>query len=306
MKRFILNSSIDGQSLHCVDFCEGVENPKIVLQICHGMQEHILRYEDFASFLGENGIKVFGMDNRGHGKTGEDMGILGHISDENGYYKLPEDVNDLNIFLKEKYPNSKIVIFGHSMGSIIVRNFLNKYSKNVDGAIICGTVGLFKFIHSFGLFLARLMTRFLGNRKKLKFLNIMPFKNHNKKIENLKTDVDWICRDEKVLEEYIKDEYCGFPCTNSFFVDLLKMVKNLSLEENVQKVDKELPMFFISGSDDPVGEYENGVLESFNLYKKVGVNDLNIKLYPKMRHEILNELGKEEVYTDILNFLRRI
>lgn len=306
MENFIIKSSVDRQNLYCVDFGTSIEEPELILQLCHGMQEHIFRYEEIARYLEKNCIKVVGMDNRGHGKTGDDMGILGHISDDKGYYKLPEDVNDLNRFLHSKYPNSKLVILGHSMGSIIVRNFLNKYSENVDGAIICGTVGLFKPVHASGLTLARLMCKITGKRKKLKFINEIPFKKHNSKFGKVKTKVDWLCRDENEVQKYIEDEYCGFPCTNGFYVDLLTMVKNLSNKENVSKINKDLPIFFISGSMDPVGEYSDGVLESYELFREVGIEDVSIKLYPDMRHEIFNEIGREEVFKDVLKFLNRI
>lgn len=306
MERFIIKSSIDNQVLSCVDFCSEIENPNLILQICHGMQEHIFRYENFAKFLGENGVKVVGMDNRGHGATGDVMGIMGHISDEKGYEKLPEDVRDLNKYLRGKYPNAKLVIFGHSMGSIIVRNFLNKYSNYVDGAILCGTTGLFNKSHRFGLMLGKLITKISGNRRKLKFINKMPFKKYNEKINNPSTVFDWLSTDKAVVEKYVNDKYCGFNCTNSFYVDLLTMTKNMSNPKNIDNIVKTLPIFFISGSMDPVGDYEKGVIESYELFKDLGLGYTQVELYSGMRHEILNEVGKEEVYNDILKFIKKI
>lgn len=302
MREFIINSSVDKKELYCVDFNENLINPKCVLQVCHGMAEHIRRYENFAKFLSLNGIRVFGMDNRGHGKTGEDD-LHGHIDDENGHLKLIEDVFDLNQYIREVFLDKKIFILGHSMGSVIVRNFLNKYSNEVDGAVICGTTGTYNFTHKLSLCLAKFLCLLGLKRKKSSFINKLAFNTYNSRIEELKTPFDWLTRDDKEVEKYMLDKYCGFYCTNSFFYDLISLIKNMSQKENISKIRKDLPIFFVSGKDDPVGDYGKGVSTSYRLYKEFGIKNCDLKLYDNMRHEILNEIGKEEVYNDILKFL---
>lgn len=305
MKEFYIYSSIDEKRLHCVDFAENLKNPKMILQICHGMAEHIKRYKDFALFLEKQGIKTFGMDNRGHGESVEYDEIQGHIADEKGNIKLVEDVYALNKYIKNEFPGRQIVILGHSMGSIIVRNFLNEYSNQVDGAIICGTTGIYGMKHRMAMLLARMFSS-KGATKKSEFINKLAFKGYNSKIKDKNTDFDWLSRDEKVVEDYILDKNCGFLCTNKFYLDLMTLIKEMSDKNNVQKVRKDLPILFISGKADPVGEYGKGVLKSYRMYKELGIKNVKLKLYAKMRHEILNEIDKEKVYIDICKFLESI
>lgn len=305
MKEFYIYSSLDNKKLCCIDFSENLKNPKIVLQICHGMAEHIRRYKDFALFLEKQGIRVFGMDNRGHGKTCEAEEEKGHIADKEGNIKLVEDVYDLNKYIKEQFPNKKVVIFGHSMGSVIVRNFLNKYSDSVDGAIICGTTEQYGMKHRFAMLLARILARKNGN-KKSEFINRLGFNGYNSRIKNKNTDFDWLTRDEEVVENYILDKDCGFLCTNAFFLDLITLIREASDKKNLENINKDLPIFFISGKEDPVGAYGKGVLKGYRKYKKVGLKNIKIKLYAQMRHEVLNEIDKDKVYLDIYKFLESI
>lgn len=303
MKSFYLTTK-DNKKIHVVDFCENLKNPKLILQICHGMAEHIQRYENFSKFLEESGIKVLGLDNRGHGKSTEDD-LFGHICDKNGDKKVILDVVLLNQYIKKNFQNKKIILFGHSMGSMIVRSFLNSYSDKIDGCIICGTCAPFSLKHNIFLFIAKSFSYIFGKKKKSKFLNSLAFMGYNKKIKNKKTDFDWLTSNEEEVYKYNLDKRCGFFCTNQFFVDLLNLIKDISQKENIKNIDKNLPLFFISGSLDPVGEYKKGVLKSFKLYKEENLN-ANLKFYKNLRHEILNEVNNKIVYLDILNFLKNI
>ena len=305
MKEFYMYSSLDNKKLSCIDFSENLKNPKIVLQICHGMAEHIRRYKDFALFLEKQGIRVFGMDNRGHGKTCEAEEERGHIADEEGDIKLIEDVYDLNKYIKEQFPNKKVVIFGHSMGSVIVRNFLIEYSDCVDGAIICGTTEQYGMKHRVAMLLARILTKRNGN-KRSNFVNRLGFKGYNSRIKNKNTDFDWLTRDEKIVDNYILDKDCGFLCTNTFFLGLITLIREASDKKNLENINKDLPIFFISGKADPVGSYGKGVLKGYRMYKKAGLKNVKIKLYAQMRHEVLNEIDKDKVYLDIYKFLESI
>ncbi len=305
MKEFYITSSIDDKRLYCVDFAENLKNPNLIVQICHGMEEHIRRYRDFANFLEKQGIRVFGMDNRGHGKTCEDEIEKGHIADKDGDIKLVQDVHDLNKYIKKEFPDKQIVIFGHSMGSLIVRNFLNEYSDSVDGAIICGTTGLYNMKHRIAMLLAKILSGKNSDKKSM-FINRLGFKGYNSKIKNKNTDFDWLTRDENEVEKYILDKDCGFLCTNAFFLDLLNLIKESSQKSNIENIKKDLPILFVSGKSDPVGDYGKGVLESYRLYKKAGMKNVKIKLYAQMRHEILNEIDKNKVYLDIYKFLESI
>lgn len=305
MKEFYINSSIDDKRIYCVDFAENLKNPKLIVQICHGMEEHIKRYRDFAKFLENQGIRAFGMDNRGHGKTCEDEELKGHISDEEGDIKLVQDVYDFNKYIRSEFPDKQIVIFGHSMGSLIVRNFLNEYSDYVDGAIICGTTEPYNMKHKIAMLLAKFLSGKNGT-KKSEFINKLGFRGYNSRIKNRNTDFDWLTRDENEVEKYILDKDCGFLCTNAFFLDLLTLIKESSNKSNLENIKKDLPILFISGKADPVGDYGKGVLKSYRLYKNAGIKNVKLKLYAQMRHEILNEIDKEKVYLDIYKFLESI
>lgn len=304
MKEFYINSTVDGEKIYCVDFCENLKNPKMILQICHGMVEHIKRYKDFAKFLEKQGIRAFGMDNRGHGQNC-DEDSRGHISDEDGDIKLVEDVYELNKYIKKEFPDKQVVIFGHSMGSVIVRNFLNKYSPFVDGAIICGTTGIYNMKYRLFMLLSKIFSS-NNKRKKSTFLNKLAFRGFNSRVEEKNTEFDWLTTDKKIVEEYILDKNCGFLCTNKFFYDFLKLVKEMSFKNNIENVKKNLPILFISGKDDPVGNYCKGVFKSYRIYKNLGIKNIKLKLYAKMRHEVLNEVDREKVYIDIYKFLESI
>lgn len=305
MKEFYINSCIDDKRLYCVDFAENLKNPKMIVQICHGMTEHIRRYKDFALFLEKQGIRAFGMDNRGHGKTCEEEELRGHIADTEGDIKLIEDVYTLNKYIRAEFPDKKVVIFGHSMGSLIVRNFLNEYSECVDGAVICGTTEPYGIKHRISMLLAKLFSAKNGS-KKSEFVNRLGFKGYNSRIKNRNSDFDWLTSDENEVEKYILDKDCGYLCTNMFFLDLLTLIKEASYKKNIANIRKDLPILFVAGKEDPVGAYGKGVLKTYKIYKKVGIKNLKIKLYGKMRHEVLNEIGKEKVYLDIYNFLENV
>lgn len=304
MRSFYLTAD-DNKKLHCVDFCENIKNPRLIVQICHGMAEHIQRYKDFSLFLEHNGIKVYGQDNRGHGKSVLDDEIYGHIDNFDGSKKLVSDVLLLNEYIKEKYPDKKIVLFGHSMGSIIVRSFLNYYSNNISAAILCGTCGIYTIKHRFSSLFFKFFSSIFGKQKKSKFLNNLVFYSYNKKIKENKTDFDWLTSDTNEVDKYILDKNCGFLCTNHFFVDLLDLVYDVSQKENIEKINPTKPLLFISGSMDPVGEYKKGVLKSYKIYKDAKLNT-HLKFYKSFRHEILNEKNKDIVYNDILKFLKSI
>mgnify|MGYP001742837274 CR=1 FL=1 len=298
MKEFYIYSSLDNKKLCCIDFSENLKNPKIVLQICHGMAEHIRRYKDFALFLEKQGIRVFGMDNRGHGKTCEAEEEKGHIADKEGNIKLIEDVHDLNKYIKEQFSDKKIVIFGHSMGSVIVRNFLNKYSDSVDGAIICGTTEQYGMKHRFAMLLARILSRKNGN-KRSNFVNRIGFSGYNSGIKNKNTDFDWLTRDEIENKKYEDNELCGYSVTPKFFSGIFSTMGFIN--RNYKKLDESAKILAVYGTDDKaIDTYHINKIFN-NLRKKK--RRINVLENRNGRHESLNEINKYEIYDEILKWL---
>lgn len=279
-----------------------VENPIGVVQITHGMCEYIKRYEHFINFLNENGYAVIAHDHLGHGYTGDLNNDFGYFSKKKGYKVLVEDLNIISKFAKEIYPNIQLILFGHSMGSFITRCYLTKYSNNINGVVICGTGGKVPFI-SLGVKLAKIIKLFKGERHISKFIYKMSTGNFNKKHKEgpKGNGVEWLTRDVDVQYAYLNDKYCKIKFTTSAYVDLFSLFAICNKKSWYKKFD--IPIYLISGDKDPVGNNGKGVTQVYkNLSKK---NETYIKLYKDDRHEILNELNQDEVYNDILNFIKQ-
>ncbi|QBF34629.1 alpha/beta fold hydrolase [Mycoplasmopsis phocirhinis] len=303
MNEFTIKSSIDNTLLVCYDFAPHTTQPQIIVQLCHGMMEHILRYKEFAQFLSDEKIKVVGMDNRGHGKTGLKSKTLGHIDNKDGARKLINDMHDLYLYWHRKFPKAKYVIFGHSMGSLILRNYLILYSKNLTAAIICGTTSLAGIKEKLGLYIVQKLVNTEGANEYNKFINNLAFKKVNKKIKNPKTNFDWLSSDLNQVNQFIEDKLCGFLCSNSFYLDLIRLVINMSNHKYKKVLNTDLKMFFVAGKLDPIGNYAKGVIKSAKYYQSANIKDVKIKIYDQMRHEILNEKDKNIVFADIKNYL---
>ncbi|TDX52083.1 alpha/beta hydrolase [Orenia marismortui] len=274
-----------------------------IVQIAHGMAEHAARYEEVASALVNNGYIVYANDHRGHGKTVSKREDLGYFAEEEGWKLVVEDFYQLTNIIKKKYPNYPIFILGHSMGSLIVRNYISKYGGEVNGVILSGTLSKQGLLGELGILIAVLEKWLRGAKNKKSILNKLVFMRYNKAFKNPRTPYDWLSRDNNQVDQYINDPLCGQDCTSAFFYDLLSLSKEVNQFENIQKIPKDLPIYLISGSKDPVGDNKKGILEIYNSYLKAGIEDIEYKFYPGGRHEILNEINKEEVFEDIINWL---
>lgn len=273
-----------------------VEKPKAIIQIFHGMVEHISRYHDFAKYLNDHSYIVVGMDMRGHGQTGLKQGRLGHFADQKGWEKILEDQKFLYDRLKKQY-DLPIYLFGHSMGSFLARQYINTFPKDFQKVVICGT-GSASDISYMG---ARFILRFLDKNANSKFIHNLAFGGYNKQVKNPKTDYDWLSTDHSQVKKYIDDPLCGGQVSNQFYVDFMSGMKEISkLEKSTKYTDS---IFFISGRQDPVGNKGNYVIEVFDKYNKSRQKSFHI--YQDMRHEILNEVNNDEVYQDILEFFEK-
>lgn len=301
-KDFYFNSSTGKNKIHA-RMCVPDTEPRAIVQIIHGIAEHIERYDEFMSFLADNSIIAVGTDHLGHGKSIESEEQTGFFAYDNGWDYVVRDEEVLRLAMHENYPELPIIVFGHSMGSFITRTLLIRYPDAFNAAIISGTGNQSAALVNGGLFMGNLVTGLKGAHHYSKFLNNLAFGSYNKIYENPKTEYDWLSRDEANVQKYIDDPLCGFIPSCSLFRDMMTGVKFITNKKNLTSMNKDMPVYFMSGDMDPVGECGKGVQKAYNNFLEAGMKDVSIKLYPGGRHEMLNEINKDEVYTDILAWL---
>ncbi len=282
---------------------EGAEKAKGIIQIIHGMEEYVGRYEDFAKFMTDNGFIVTGDDHLGHGDTVTEGGTYGYFCKQDPATVIVRDVHRLKKITQDKFPGIPIIIMGHSMGSFIARNYIYRYGTGINMAIIMGTGSMPGSVLGFGSFLTRVTALFKGEKCKPSLIRNMSFGGYFKRIPNRRTDCDWLSVNEKNVDDYIADPKCGFGFTANGYLALFELMKRMQKDVNVDAVPKDLPLLFVSGEDDPVGAYGEGVKQAADSYKIAGVRDITVKLYKGDRHEILNEDDKETVKEDILKWI---
>ncbi|MGB3368294.1 MAG: alpha/beta fold hydrolase [Acidaminobacteraceae bacterium] len=292
----------DGLDINVV-LWKGDFTPKAIIQISHGMAEHIKRYSQFANFLVSKGYYVYGHDHRGHGETAASVSKLGYFADKFGWRLVVDDLHDINCMIKKRHPDVEVIIFGHSMGSFIARTFMYKYPGQVKRFIISGTGDGENFSVIGAKMLAKSICRIKGKKYKSKILDFISNRKFNKEIYDAKGEFEWLSTDHYEVKKYRDDPYCGTLFTCGFYYDLFKGIEHLSMEPNIKKVDKDVDLFIISGEQDPVGDKGNGIVKVVRSYKRNGINNVKYKLYRNMRHEILNEMDRQMVYNDIIDYL---
>lgn len=276
-----------------------------IIQIVHGMAEHIDRYDDFARYMAERGYVVSGEDHLGHGKTAA-FGRKGFFCKQDPATVVVRDVHRLKKLNQEAYPGVPVMILGHSMGSFITRNYLFKYGTGIQGAILSGTGSQPGALIKVSLFLTGIQSLILGQEHPGHFLNHLAFGGYQKKIKNPRSEFDWLSRKNEIVDQYLMDENCGFLFTVNGFKTLFTLIDRLNRKKNLMQMPKDLPVLFLAGKEDPVGNYGKGVEKAYGQFLDLGMKQVGMKLYPGMRHEILNEIGNEEVYADILEFVKKI
>lgn len=279
---------------------------KAVLQITHGMTEMIERYDPFAKFLNEKGILVVGADMLGHGRTGANNNEdYGYFADYAGNWKLVSDIFRLKVIVKRDYPNVPYFLLGHSFGSLLTREYLNRYKDDIDGAIILGAMNKTNFEARTGKLLSRFFGLIHGSmRYKSDFINDLALGNFNKpfKDENLRNA--WLTRDSDIVTWYNHQPECTFIFSVGAYRDMFDGILEVNKPQNIERINKNLPILLMSGDNDPVGDMGKGVKKLYNTYKAAGLN-VRIKLYHEYRHEILNEIGNEQVFNDIYRWLNK-
>ena len=270
-----------------------------VLQIVHGMVEHIDRYNDFANYLAENGFVVVGNDHLGHGASVKQDSDRGYFCKKDGETVLIRDVHRLKKLTQKAFPGKPYFILGHSMGSFIARKYIMEYGKGIDGAIVMGTGSKPLYLLKLGVCLTKALSKIHGEKYRSKFINNRAFGSFNNQFSSTRTEHDWLTKDTEQVDAYESDERNNFIFTLNGYETLFKIFIYIQEEKNFVNVRKDLPVFFMSGAEDPVGDRGEGVKKAYELLKKVGYSKLDIKLYQDDRHEILNESDKDVVYKDL-------
>ncbi|MCM1578520.1 MAG: lysophospholipase [Ruminococcus sp.] len=275
---------------------------KGLVQLSHGMCEYIARYEELIDFLCGNGYAVAAHDHIGHGNSVSRNDDLGYFAVEKGWIYLINDLHRMTVIARRTFGDTPIYIIGHSMGSLILRCYLAKYSSEIDGAVIVGTVGPNPALPAAKLLIDTEITLH-GVKSRSKKMNQLMFGYSCAKIKDHKSDYDWLTRDEAVVEKYENDEKCNFVFTASAFRDLFMLLDYCSDRSWYNKVRRDIPLFLMAGGEDPIGNCGKGVMQVFRGLNAHGFTDVEIKLYESCRHEIFNEINKKEAYEDVLHWL---
>lgn len=273
--------------------------PKAIVQIVHGMAEYVERYEGFAEYLTERGFMVTGEDHLGHGRSVPEGETYGYFCPQDPATVVVRDVHRLKKMNQEKYPGIPCFILGHSMGSYILRNYLCRYGTGIQGAVVMGTGTENPAAVAFVKALSACMQLIYGEKHLSRTLDKLVMGKYDQRITNPRTESDWLTKDEEIVNRYRIDPLCGFPFTVNGYRTLFELVSRLNKKENLSRLPKDLPVLVTSGEEDPVGAYGAGVKKAYESMKEAGMRDVELKLYPGDRHEILNELDKAKVMEDV-------
>ncbi len=287
------------------------EEIKGIIQLHHGLAEHSLRYDRFGSVLAENGYVLNAYDMRGHGRSAEiadknGTGIFGKLADKKGFDRAVLDLKAVIDNLKNDFPGKKTILMGHSFGSFVAQGFIEEYGSEIDACILCGTAGPRRALLAVGSIATHIITFFTGKNKHVAMLDKLSFGSYNQRIKNPRTEYDWLSANDLNVDMYQMDNWCGFPLTASFFCSMTEGLNKIHKSSNIKKIPASLPVFFIWGSEDPVGDYGKTIRKLIDIYKANGLTRVDFKEYAGDRHEILNENNKEEVENDIISWISKL
>ncbi len=275
--------------------------PKGVAQILHGASEHSLRYESFARFLNAVGYVVYADDHRGHGETAKLAGLKLGVAGEDAWNKIVNDEKQLTEIIKKECLDLPVFLIGHSMGSLLVQDYIERWGSEVNGVVLIGTTGIFPNLDTVIGLAEKEAQNTTTQEPSATYIQI--FASFNKPFVPAKTGFEWLSRDEVEVQKYINDPLCCFAFSNGLTIDFLKGLRDMWQREKEALVPKSLPIFIISGSLDAVGGNTLAVIPLIDRYKSQGIQDLTHKFCPEARHEILHEINRNEIQQDILNWL---
>ncbi len=277
---------------------EGI--PTGVVQLTHGMAEHILRYDSLAQALNDAGFVVVGHNHLGHGETAVTKGFFAR---KGGWDALISDMHKVRQDTQKEYPGVPYFLLGHSMGSFLARCYLTEHSLGLRGAVLSGTGAFSPAEARMGLLLSRIMILLGRGGRPSKLIDTLAFSSNNKPFSPAKTPFDWLSRDPRKVQAYVDDPLCGFLFTARGYHDLFSGLNRLTRTQDLKAIDINLSVLFLSGSRDPVGKNGIGMKRVADDFRAAGLSDITVKLYPDARHEVFNELNRQEVYGDLANWL---
>ena len=304
-EEFFIDSRDNVTKLHALRWTPDSGNVVAVVQIVHGMSEHVERYEKLAKFLTDMNMVVTGEDHLGHGKSVPENGIWGYFCEQDPATVVVRDVHRLKKVTQEMYPGVPYFILGHSLGAFILRNYMCRYGTGIDGAIIMGSGVQPAGLLSNAKLIAKMVKLLKGSKQTSPLLQKLAFGSYNKRVDNPETEWDWLSCDKEEVAAYIADEDCGFGFTVNGFQTMFELIAGAQKKENLEKVPDELPILVVSGTQDPVGGYGEGVKKMHRLLEDAGLQDVTLKLYEGSRHELLNETNRMQVMEDIANWVTK-
>ncbi len=291
----------DGHQMPVYGWLPSAE-PKALLLIAHGMAEYALRYNFIAQHFVEAGFAVYAFDERAHGNAVETIEEQG-ISGPDWFYQQIADILVAVTDLRKKHPEKKLFLLGHSMGSFICQRYFQLHGNSVDGLILSASNGKQDPLMGAGITLAWLQMNIYGARYKSHLIDRLSFGKFNAAFKPNRTTNDWLSRDQKEVDKYVADPHCGFVCTASFYYDFFRGIRDAFKKENINTVPKDIPVYAFAGDKDPVGLKGKGFLQLIENWKNAGVKDISFHLYKDGRHEMMNEINREEVLGNIIQWL---
>lgn len=282
---------------------EATTRPRAVIHISHGMSEYGLRYAALASRLNEAGFIVYAHDHRGHGMT-IDQGEQGHFADNNGWQLAVNDIATVVDYIREQHRGLPCFLLGHSMGSYLVQCYLmsSHHSKEIQGAILSGSNYASRPLLWFAIAIARLESLRQGKRGHSKLIDLLTFSDFNRRFKPQRTGFDWLSRDHQQVDAYINDPLCGFPCTNRLWTDLFEGLYNICSVNALSTIRNDLPLLIMGGAEDPVSA-PKGQQKLASAYYKAGLLEVTTHIYPDGRHEMFNEINREQVIERLIQWL---
>ncbi len=278
--------------------------PKAIIQLSHGMCEYVQRYDAWARRFAEAGYAFCGNDHLGHGRTAPAVEELGYTAPKDGADYLVGDLHTMSTLAKEAFPGVPLVLYGHSMGSFAARVYLTRYGTELSGALISGTAGPGNPT-GLALMLNALIGKSKGLHHRSRFLSALAFGAYNKRFAAEKDVFSWLTRDAATRSMYERDTYCHFLFTSAGYDTMFTLLHEISRKKWADGVPKTLPVLLFSGDMDPVGGYGKGVRKIYERMCAAGCN-VKLKLYALGRHEMHNELNRDEVFDDLVAFLEEI
>ncbi|MBP3605600.1 MAG: alpha/beta fold hydrolase [Clostridia bacterium] len=276
-----------------------------VVQLAHGMTDYVARYEWLAGALTARGYVFAGHCHLGHGKSAGREEDLGYFAKKNGVTFLLKDMHRMNKLLRAAYPGKPQIVLGHSMGSFIARLFVAAHPHSMDACVILGTGGK-NPLQPMGVALCSLLALFCGDRHRSRFVSGMAFGSYNKRFDPAEGATAWLTRDRERVKTYKTDPYCSVTFTLSAYRDLFRMLGACNSGRWYKEYPKNMPTLLMSGDMDPVGNYGKGVTEVYRRLLLAGCSNVSMQLYEGARHELFNEINREEFAEDLCRFLESV